>query len=307
MTHTPRLIDLRFQGQPEAIASYLLRDGDGAALIETGPATTLASLLSGLAEAGVAPEDVWTVLLTHIHLDHAGAAGSLAGRFLPNAVVYVHPAGLPHLADPEKLLRSAQRIYGDEMDRLWGEVLPVPAERLRPLEDGEVVRAGGRTLRALHTPGHASHHIAYLDEGSRAVYTGDVAGIRLPGIATPVPPTPPPDLDLEAWHASLRRLAELEPTTLYLTHFGGTGGAARHIDELGRRLDAWGDIALAELRAGRTTAAVAALLERRALDELSIVGGEDGLRARYALVSGYAMNVAGFERYFGKRGLLPTR
>ncbi|MBA2364740.1 MAG: MBL fold metallo-hydrolase, partial [Chloroflexia bacterium] len=196
MTLGPAVLDLRFQGEAEAIASYLLIGAEDAALIETGPTSTLGSLMAGLAAAGVAPDRVTKVLLTHIHLDHAGAAGSLM-RLLPNASVYVHAAGAHHLIDPAKLLASAQRIYGKHMDRLWGEVLPVPAERVVVLDDGERIIAGGRELTALYTPGHASHHIAYWDATGRGIYTGDAAGIRLPGGEAVLPPTPPPDLDLE--------------------------------------------------------------------------------------------------------------
>ncbi len=302
--NTPHVIDLRFQGREQAIASYLLDNGREAALIETGPASTLGSLMAGLSAAGVEPERVTQLLVTHIHLDHAGAAGSLV-RLLPNATVCVHEAGAPHLSDPSKLLSSATRIYGADMDRLWGEVRPVPPERLRVLGDGEKFTAGGRELHALYTPGHASHHIAYWDPASASVFTGDVAGIRLPGVKIAVPPTPPPDLDLDAWSASIDRLLGLGARTLYLTHFGAAHDVSAHLDNLRARLFAWHDLVLDAFRRGLDTPQVALLLEQHANRELSASGLGPGLSDRYRLVSGYEMNVAGFVRYFRKRGELP--
>lgn len=298
------VIDLLFQGEERAIAAYLLWDRDEAALVETGPASSLDALLAGLERAGAPRERVTKLLLTHIHLDHAGAAGSLL-RLLPNATVHVHPVGAPHLADPAKLVASAARIYGEDMDRLWGETLPVPAGRLRVLQDGELVAAGGRLLRALHTPGHASHHVAYWDEAERSIYAGDVAGVRLPGAPVALPPTPPPDLDVETWSASIERLLALDASTLYLTHFGPAGGVARHLEELRARLHGWRDLVLGAVRGGAGQAVVAGLLERHANEELEAAGTDAETRRRYGLVAGYEMNAAGLVRYLTKRGLLP--
>ena len=296
-----KIIDLGFQGRREAIASFVVGAGDEVALIEAGPSSTLPNLMAGLSSAGVAPERVSALLLTHIHLDHAGAAGSLAGR-LPNATVYVHELGAPHLLDPSKLLRSATRIYGDQMDTLWGEVLPVPEERLVVLRDGERVRAGGRELQALYTPGHASHHIAYWDPSSREAFVGDVAGVRLPGTERAMPPTPPPDLDLEAWSGSIRRLLALDPRTLHLTHFGPVHDVERHLDELHTRLYEWRDLLLDGVRRGMDESQLAELLGQRADEELARTVKDPAVRDRFRLVSGYGTNVAGFLRYFKKRG-----
>ncbi len=296
-----RILDLYFQGREEAIASYLLGSGGEYALVETGPSTCIDSLLAGLEAAGVAREQVTRLLLTHIHLDHAGAAGSLT-RLLPNAVVCVHEEGYRHLADPSKLLGSATRIYGDQMDILWGEVLPVPEDRLRVLADGERVSVGEVSLEALYTPGHASHHIAYWNPQSREVFTGDVAGIRLPNTAPALPPTPPPDLDLELWSESIRRLLSLEPETLYLTHFGPATDSRRHLEELESRLYEWGDLVRRGARAGKNQDELAAELEEHADRELAPTIDDPATRARFRLVSGYAMNVAGYLRYYKKRG-----
>ncbi len=236
------LLDLMFQGTPGVIASYLLAGPDGdLALIETGPGSTVPALISGVEAAGCDPARIAKLLLTHIHLDHAGAAGELVGKF-PNATVYVHEAGAPHMIDPSKLLASAERIYGDDMDRLWGSFLPVPADRLVVLHDGDQIEAGGRTLTALYTPGHASHHVAYHDpSGEGRLFTGDVAGVRLQGFNYVRPPTPPPDLDLGLWNESIDRIMALNPLpgTILLTHFGPFADAPRHLHELRTRLQIW--------------------------------------------------------------------
>src|SRR5215213_11039602 len=173
-------IDLDFMNTGQVIASFLLLGEGGAALVETGPASCLERLTAGLKEHGVSHEDVRQVFVTHIHLDHAGASGHLAD-LLPNATFYVHEVGHPHLVDPSKLVKSATRIYGENMDELWGEARPVPEDRVVTLKDREEKEAAGGVLVAHDTPGHAYHHLAYLEQGSGALFTGDVAGIRLPG------------------------------------------------------------------------------------------------------------------------------
>ena len=169
------LIDHKFQGVPGTIASYLLVDGDDLTLIETGPATTTETLLAGVRAAGFDPDQITRLIVTHIHLDHAGAAGSLIQR-LPRARLFVHRVGAPHMIDPSKLLASATRIFQDDMERLWGEILPVPEERVVILDDESTLRIGSRVLKALYTPGHATHHLAYQDAEGGVIFTGDVAG-----------------------------------------------------------------------------------------------------------------------------------
>lgn len=293
------LIDHRFQGSSGVIASYLLADGDDLTLIEAGPSTTTEALLAGVRAAGFDPERIDKILLTHIHLDHAGAAGSLVRR-LPRARVFVHPLGAPHLADPAKLLTSAGRIYGEWMDQLWGEVLPVPPERIAILEDGATVRAGGRTLRALDTPGHASHHLAFYDAERGSVFTGDVAGVRLGGTRYIRPPTPPPELDLTLWQRSVTRLRALDPRRLYLTHFGGYDDADRHLDELLARLFFWGGWVEARLQAGADPATLTAEMQRSGDAELAEAAGDGALAGRYELATNYRMTVDGYVRYFRK-------
>jgi glyoxylase-like metal-dependent hydrolase (beta-lactamase superfamily II) len=208
-------LDLMFQGRAHAIAAYLIRSGDAVVLVESGPGSTLAGLEAGLAQEGLATRDLTHVLLTHIHLDHAGAAGRLARQ---GAEIYVHPVGAPHLLNPEKLLASATRIYGDRMDSLWGEFLPVPGEKLHVVEDEEEIEIGGLRLRAVDTPGHAGHHHAYLFEDF--CFCGDVGGVRIPGYQYLRVPMVPPELHLERWRESIQRLRREKFKYMAPTHFG---------------------------------------------------------------------------------------
>lgn len=242
-------IDLGFQGRRGVIAAYLLAGQDDLALIETGPTTTLPTLLAGIRKAGFDPERVRHLLVTHIHLDHAGAVGPLLRDF-PGAKVYVHPVGAPHLIDPSKLLVSATRIYGDRMETLWGDVLPVAAEQVIPLTDGGTLQIAGRSIETLFTPGHASHHVAFVDRRAGAIYTGDVGGIRMPGTNYVCAPAPPPDLDPDAWRESIARLKSVGARRLYLTHFGGFEDAADHLDQVIPDLEAFIMIAEETLEGG---------------------------------------------------------
>jgi glyoxylase-like metal-dependent hydrolase (beta-lactamase superfamily II) len=218
-----RLIDVRHLGAERIIGAWLV---DGC-LVDPGPSSSLDGLLEGLADER--PE---RLLLTHIHLDHAGAAGTLAQRW-PDLEVWVHERGAPHLADPEKLVASATRLYGDDMDRLWGEILPVPRDRLRVLHGGE--RLG--PWRVAYTPGHASHHVSYLHEPSGTLFAGDVAGVRIPPGGLVLAPTPPPDIDLRAWHESLELLGGWDAERVVATHFGAWDDVADQLAACGAALD----------------------------------------------------------------------
>jgi glyoxylase-like metal-dependent hydrolase (beta-lactamase superfamily II) len=230
-------LDLHFQDRPNTIASYLLPHDDGAALVETGPGSTAAMLQARLAENGLTPNDISEVLLTHIHLDHAGAAGWLASDH--GATVYVHEIGASHLVDPERLLKSARRIYGDEMDTLWGEMRPVPEDQVVSLSDGDTLDLGALSAEALDTPGHASHHLAYVI--GDVCFTGDVGGVRLPGESYVELPLAPPEIDLEAWRGSLARLRDAiqrhDVTHLAPTHFGVYDDVVAHLDRLEAAID----------------------------------------------------------------------
>jgi glyoxylase-like metal-dependent hydrolase (beta-lactamase superfamily II) len=218
----PELIDLLHLGRPKVIGAW--RVGD--VIVDPGPSSCLGELLSTLEQH---PPRV--LALTHIHLDHAGATGSLLRRF-PDAEVWVHERGAPHLLDPGKLVNSATRLYGEDMKRLWGEVLPVPADRLRVLRGGEALRP----FRVAYTPGHASHHVSYLHEPTGCAFTGDVAGVRIDDGCV-LAPTPPPDIDLEAWRASLELIEAWRPRSLAVTHFGSFDDVENHLAALRDQLD----------------------------------------------------------------------
>jgi glyoxylase-like metal-dependent hydrolase (beta-lactamase superfamily II) len=295
------LLDLGFQGFAGAVAAYLLRDGDAAVLVETGPGSTLPALHAGLAAAGVEPAQLTGVVVTHIHLDHAGAAGALLAD-APRARFYVHPAGAPHMIDPSKLLRSATRIYGADMERLWGAFAPVPAERIVTLADGDAVPVGGRTLVARHTPGHAVHHVALHDRDTGDVYAGDVAGVRLRGMRYVRPPTPPPDVDLAAWRASVATLRACAPRRLLLTHFGPFDDAAWHLDDLLARLHHWAGWIEGRLEAAPdATDALVADLAARAAAEVRAAGGGAHEARGYELATPAGMTVTGIARWVAMR------
>jgi glyoxylase-like metal-dependent hydrolase (beta-lactamase superfamily II) len=225
-----RNIDLHFGGAERAIGVYLVDTDDGPALFDCGPASTLPALESGLAHHGVALEDVRHLLLSHIHLDHAGAAGTLVRRH-QGLTVWVSPVGQPHLLDPSRLERSARRLYLDLFDELWGELLPVPAENVR-LAEGDVLG-----WEAFPTPGHASHHVSYLRDGT--LLAGDAAGVRMPGASYVLPVSPPPDLDVEGWHRTVAEIRRRRPERLALIHFGVHEDVGAHLDRLERELDRW--------------------------------------------------------------------
>jgi glyoxylase-like metal-dependent hydrolase (beta-lactamase superfamily II) len=229
-------VDLEFQQVPHVIATVVLQGPSGVALIDPGPASTLPVLRRKLATAGLSMADVRDVLLTHIHLDHAGATGTLV-KERPDLRVSVHREGAPHLIDPSKLLASAARLYGDAMDRLWGEVLPVPSESLILLDGGERIDVASRALEIAYTPGHARHHVSYFSRDTGIAFVGDTAGIRLAPLDYILPATPPPEVDLELWDQSLALVERWRPDTLFLTHFGPSGTVGAHLAELREHLD----------------------------------------------------------------------
>jgi len=220
-------IDLHFRGSPRVIAAALMQGADGVTLIDPGPTSCLPVLESGLRERGLTLRDVRTLLLTHIHLDHAGASGTIVER-VPKVKVYVHERGAPHMIDPAKLLASATRLYGDQMDALWGAFLPVPAGQVTALKGGEQLDLAGTAINVAYTPGHAKHHVSFLDEHAGIAYVGDTAGVRVSGDYL-IAPTPPPDIDIEAWQQSLDTIDAWQPVSLFLTHFGPVTPARAHL------------------------------------------------------------------------------
>jgi glyoxylase-like metal-dependent hydrolase (beta-lactamase superfamily II) len=272
-----RLIDVMHLGRPRVIGCWLLGD----VLVDPGPGSCLPTLLSELGE--VRPR---ALLLTHIHLDHAGASGALVQRW-PDLEVYVHERGARHLAEPDRLLESARRLYGSDMDRLWGEMLPVPESSLRVLTGAERLLDG--SFEVLYTPGHASHHVSYLHRGT--AFVGDVGGVRISSTSLTIPPTPPPDIDIEAWHDSIERIRVRRPERLAMTHFGSSEDVDAQLDEVGRRLDAWAERARQQERE-QFIAAV-----QREIDD----GAEPQLVAAYTQAAPPAQLYAGLERYWRKR------
>ncbi|HEX3687676.1 MAG TPA: MBL fold metallo-hydrolase [Gaiellaceae bacterium] len=272
-------LDLRHLGHERVIGSYLLETEDGLALQDCGPTTCVPELKARLAERGLELGDVRHLLLSHIHLDHAGAAGVLVGEH-PALQVHVSEIGAPHLIDPSRLERSARRLYGDDFDRLWGELAPVPSENLHVVGDETL------GLATFPSPGHASHHVCYLDsEGT--LYAGDAAGVRIRASEFVLPPTPPPEVDLEAWERTIDELERRGLERLALIHFGVFEDAERHLEELRRRLRDWAE----RVRAGATEEEFAAEAAADLADD----------RAAYEQAMPFWQSYAGLRRYWEKR------
>lgn len=287
------LIDTGYCSTPAAIGVYLLL-GERPALVETGPASTVEAVLEGVRAAGLEPSDLRAVAVTHIHLDHAGAAGALLRR-LPHLDVYVHPVGAPHLVDPSRLITSARRLYGGDLDALLGEPEPVPGDRVYPLENGTQITFGSRRLRSLDTPGHARHHLVLLDESSGDLFTGDAAGICLPGARYVLPPMPPPELDVPTWHATLTRLRALRPRRLLLTHFGPHTWCDELLAQMQQRLLAGVDLVRSALDTGLGEEAIVERLREAGASAAAADG--PNAAGRMEIVMPARLNALGLIRY----------
>ncbi len=289
-------LDLNFQGFPKAIASYLVVGSEGPVLVETGPGSTLPALQEALDGHGFEPHDIRHVLVTHIHLDHAGAAGWWAQQ---GARVYVHPFGAKHLIDPSRLISSASRIYGDQMEPLWGEILPAPEEYVIPVQDGEEIWVCGITFKALATPGHALHHHVYrLDQ---IAFTGDAAGIALPGSSFVDLPAPPPEFDLERWQESVQRIRMERFTTIYPTHFGPVANVLSHLQTLEPLLQEAAQTVYERLQSGDSFDEMVGHYtdwNRRRAKQAGI--SEEDFR-RYETVNPLHMSVMGIKRYWDRK------
>jgi glyoxylase-like metal-dependent hydrolase (beta-lactamase superfamily II) len=272
-----RLIDVKHLGRERVIGCFAV---DGV-LVDPGPASCMDVLLEAL--GGEAPR---ALLLTHIHLDHAGASGSLVERW-PELEVYVHERGAPHLIDPTKLLGSARRLYGEDMDRLWGEVVAVPERNIRALRGGERVIDG--EFEVAYTPGHASHHVSYLRDST--AYVGDVGGVRIAADALTIPPTPPPDIDLTAWHESIALIAAWQPDRLAVTHFGVYEDVGAQLEEVSGRLDEWADRVRVQEQDSFISGIQAEIAERAAPE----------IRRAYTQAAPPEQLYQGLERYWRKR------
>lgn len=290
-----QVLDLQFLDGAERIASWLIQHEHGNLVIETGPGTVTEGMAAALARHGLRPEDITEVLVSHIHLDHAGASGWFAQH---GATIHVHPKGAPHLLDPSALMKSAGRIYGDDMDRLWGECIPVPEAQIVRVEDGQKLSFGNVVLEAMDTPGHADHHIAWFLED--LCFTGDVGGVRMPGSDVVVPPMPPPEFRPEQWFQSLERIEAVRPSCLCPTHFGVYTDVAAHLDRLREGLRAavaWADevmpedLAVDDLKA-RYTAWLRDYTARQGLG--------DGLWENHEAINPSWMSALGLRRYWRK-------
>ncbi len=293
-------ISLPFLGEHEIIGSYLLAGENELAIIDPGPGSMLEPLLASIRAAGFDPQDVTHILATHVHLDHAGATGSLVHQ-LPKAQVYVHSKGAPHLIDTSKVIASATRIYGERMPILWGEIESTPEGRLHVIEGGDILKVAGRRLEVHYTPGHAVHHVIFFDAHSGELFAGDVAGVKLPGVDYVKPPTPPPDLDLEAWSDSISLVRSLRPDILYLGHFGAVKDVAQHFGRLREKLSAWGDFVLDAMRNSKSEAEIIAFLIEKTQPELQRISHDAHALQRYEIASNYQMTVQGYMRYWRKK------
>lgn len=287
------LIDLNFQDVPGVIGVPVLDSGDGLVLVDVGPTSTLPALEEGLAHLGASLADVRHLLLTHIHLDHAGGAGRVLER-LPRARLYVHERGAAHLVRPERLMKSAAQIYGEHMERLWGEMRPVPEGRLTVLEGDRALRLGRLEVRPLDTPGHAVHHLAYHIGDD--LFVGDVGGVRLDARQTPRAPTPPPDIDLLAWRASIQKLRALDARTLYPTHFGAYRQEPGHWDALLGHLERDAGRVREGLERGEDMNRLTEHFTDKLMEELRAEAPD--LPARYEFACPPWMSVQGLARYW---------
>jgi len=290
-----KLIDLDFRDTEGLVASYLLPEPEGWAMVETGPTSCREALVRGVSAAGVEPAEIRDIFVTHIHLDHAGGLGAIAERF-PNARLHAHELGIPHLADPSRLIASARRVWGEACDRLWGQVVPAPASRLRPLRGGESMPLRDGELQVLATPGHAKHHVSFFDTGLRAVLAGDSAGVRLERSARIRPAVPPPDLDLDQLFGSLERMRRTEPRLLLLSHFGATPHGAEDLAVYRTVVERWRDVALAAARERPDASFIAARLAEADPPEPKDLS---------SMVSDYEVAAQGLLRYFQTHGELP--
>lgn len=289
------ILDLDFQGVPESIAVYLLEGPEGYALIETGPMSTLDTLHARLDERGIKPGEIREILVTHIHLDHAGAAGWWAQQ---GAQIYVHRIGAPHLIDPSKLWSSAGRIYGDQMEILWGEILPAPAERITALTDGDTVEVAGLQLTALNTPGHASHHHTY--RLGDVAFTGDAAGVRVPQSQWVSLPAPPPEFNRELWLGTIARLEAEHFNVIYPTHFGRIEDVDNQFAQLRAMMDAATAFVKQQMDAGYERDEIVRMYVEWNREQAEAAGMPTASFDQYEAANPLFMSVDGIMRYWRK-------
>jgi glyoxylase-like metal-dependent hydrolase (beta-lactamase superfamily II) len=301
LSHGLSWVDLQFQGRPQVIATGLVQSHGGVAIVDPGPTTCLETLELGMQANGVRWADVRQILLTHIHLDHAGATGTIV-REHPHIKVFVHERGAKHMIDPARLIESATRIYRERMNELWGEFAAVPANSLVSLAGGERIEAGGRTFQVAYTPGHASHHVSYFDASSGVAFVGDTAGVCINN-GFVLPPTPPPDIDIEAWGDSVDRILAWSPTTVFLTHFGPITSVRPHLATLLDNLKTTAGIALELLNRPATDEERGAAFAERLRGLLRTQMTESDV-ATYIVAAAYEHLFSGLARYWRKKGVV---
>jgi glyoxylase-like metal-dependent hydrolase (beta-lactamase superfamily II) len=292
-------LDVHWLGRPRSIAAALLRSNDFCALVDPGPTSTLDNLRAQLAIHDCPVSTLQAIFLTHIHLDHAGATGSLLLEN-PDLRVYVHSRGAVHMADPTPLLASAGRLYGDKMQHLFGEFLPVPQRNLHVLEGGETLSFGSRELQVLYTPGHAHHHVTYFDPSERVAFVGDTTGICIEGQSFLLPATPPPDIQLELWDASLDAIEKLQPRRLFLTHFGFSDQVSRHLSSYHQCLSHWSELTAQILASGLDDAQAMETFVRQVTAEAATTLSPNEI-SEYSSVGAPRLSWLGLARYHRKR------
>ncbi len=300
LDHGARYLDLNYLGTDRLIACAVLESPEGLLLVDPGPTSALDNLKAALREAGASLADVRVLLLTHIHLDHAGAAGTIAAE-APHVQVYVHRIGAPHLVDPSRLLASARRLYGELMEPLWGAVLPVPERQIVALEGDETIRPGGRVLEVAYTPGHAVHHVSFFDPDTGMAFVGDTAGMQITGTRCVLPAAPPPDIQVEAWHESLERIARWQPRRLFVTHFGPSDDPEAHLTQMARRLDAMAGAVRRSLNTEGDDAQRAEAFHEQVMAELWECLQDETLVSRYEQFDQPRASWFGLARYWRRK------
>jgi glyoxylase-like metal-dependent hydrolase (beta-lactamase superfamily II) len=293
----PHIIDLEFLEANETIACFLIESTQGLLIVETGPASTVHHLKKGVESLGYTMEDIQHVFLTHIHFDHAGAAWKFAKH---GAKIYVHPKGLPHLAAPEKLWNSAAQIYGSEMERLWGKMEPIDEDLLIAVNHQEIINIGNISIKAIHTPGHAVHHIAWQIE--EMLFTGDVAGVSIKG-GPVVPPCPPPDIHLEDWKESIALILASSANILYLTHYGKVENKVSHLNDLIQSLEGWSQWMKKRFESGEEIQSVIPKFMEFTKNDLRIKGCDEEMIQLYEYANPSWMSVSGLMRYWKQKSL----
>jgi glyoxylase-like metal-dependent hydrolase (beta-lactamase superfamily II) len=291
------LLDTNHVGFTGTVGVYVLPGDNGFALIETGPGSTLSTIKQSIASLGLELAKLKAILVTHIHLDHAGAAGQLVQE--TGATLYVHERGAPHLVDPSKLVASAERIYGDLMQPLWGTMVPAPKEKVVALVGGERLNILGHDVDVIYTPGHASHHVVFLLEGE-TMFTGDAAAIYFEGSSVIRPALPPPEVDLEIWQDSVNKMLAAKPKRLLLTHYGEVQDAETHLHQVIERNQQWAELILAGMKNGEDAKGLEHHLHTVSLQELATDGASPEVIQRHLITSNDEMTVMGVTRYWQK-------